>query len=472
MFVSRSISAAPTLQRVTYQTYRIDTELNCLTGNVSLTNKLYLACLHALTSSGYGTDPLTGKSGTEEALGLLRSASCRSTIKFSVRDAELLRLIASLCPSHSLHRHKNMQVVHWLNLPVRSHNHRLYLAAKEIKRHVTNAKLFHDGWETKGLKKFPSHDDHLYGRSLLRAHHLLPSETSEQFSRGDGDATYHSRDLILSDSAEHRAFVAATAIFQWSVDPAGITMKDLVGLAESWKSPLTSSAVLSFTYQRSWLNPHFPAIWIKAYNALRETKKVQDRFKLLFSLSSMAYSSQDLSKFVPTLLAFAVHPEFRAENLPAHSEYDLSDGYRPTQPTVVQMVLACAREFYLSPESSMPARPGESSRALGNRRRKAYKARLDEEANYVADQVVEKWSPDIPAISIDFDAYDCTRLDSKIQDLSQSCSRNIQLRKHLTRVQGILRDLDPGSPAAALGRYSSYSPDHRRQYNPVTNSHI
>ncbi|KAF8439804.1 hypothetical protein L210DRAFT_3540380 [Boletus edulis BED1] len=443
----------PTLQRVTYQTYRIDTELNCLTGNVSLTNKLYLACLHALTSSGYSTDPLTGKSGTEEALGLLRSASCRSTIKFGVRDVELLRLIASLCPSRSLHPHKNMQVVHWLNLPVRSQNHRLYLAAKEIKGHVTKAKLFHDGWETKGLKKFPSHDDHLFGRSLLRAHHLLPSETSEQFSRGDGDATYHSRDLILSDSAEHRAFVAATAIFQWSVDPAAITMKDLVGLAESWKSPLTSSAVLSFTYQRSWLNPHLPAIWIKAYNALRETKKAQDRFKLLFSLSSMAYRSQDQSNIVLILLAFAVHPEFRAENLPAHSEYHLSDGYRPTQSRVVQMVLACAREFYLSPESSIPARPGESSRALGNRRRKEYKARLDEEANYVADQVVEKWSPDLPAISIDSDAYDRTRLDSKIQDLSQSCSRNIQLRKHLTRVRNILCGLDPESPAAALPRY-------------------
>lgn len=95
----------PALQRVTYQTYRIDTDLGCLTGTVSLTNKLYRAYLHASTSSGCSVDPLTGKSGTEEALGLLRSASCWSIMKFSSRDAELLCSIGSLCPARSLHSH-------------------------------------------------------------------------------------------------------------------------------------------------------------------------------------------------------------------------------------------------------------------------------------------------------------------------------------------------------------------------------
>ena len=130
----------PALQRVTYQTYRVDMDLGCLTGNISLTNKLYRVYLHALTSSGCSTDPLTGRSGTEEAVGLLRSATCRSIMKFSTRDAELLRLIASLCPARSLHsRYKTMQVVRWLNLPTRSQDHDLYIAAKEIKVHLEKA---------------------------------------------------------------------------------------------------------------------------------------------------------------------------------------------------------------------------------------------------------------------------------------------------------------------------------------------
>ncbi|KAG6375285.1 hypothetical protein JVT61DRAFT_3507 [Boletus reticuloceps] len=446
----------PALQRVTYQTYRIDTELNCLAGNVSLTNKLYHVYLHALTSSGYSNDPLTGKSGTEEALGLLQSASCHSIIKFGARDAELLRLIASLRPLRSFDsRYRHVQVVHWLNLPIRSQHHNLYFAAKEIKNHVEKAQFFHDGWETDGLKKFPSHDDHLFTRGLLRTHHLLPSEPSEQPPRRD--ATYHCRDLISSDSAEHHAFMAAAAIFQWSVDTVAITTTNLMGLVESWKSPLTSNAVFSFTYHRSWLNPRLPTIWINAYNTLRESNKARDRFKLLFSLPSMAYHSQELSHLVPIFLAFAVHPELRAENPLDHSKYDLSDGHQPTQPVVSQLVTDCAHKFHLSPEKSIPARRGETSWAVVTKRqRQSYDARLHADANSVADQVVKAWSPASPippTVSLDPNAYDCTQLNSSIQTLFQSCSRNVQLWKHLARVQGILHDLSARSRALPLPRY-------------------
>jgi hypothetical protein len=452
----------PALQRVTYQTYRVDTDLGCLTGNVSLANKLYRVYLHALTSSGCSTDPLTGRSGTEEALGLLRSATCRSIMKFSTRDAELLRLIASLCPVRSLHsRYKTMQVVRWLNLPIRSQNHHLYLAAKEIKEHLETARCFHDSWETDALKKFPTHDDHLFTRSVFRSCYLLPTESSE---RPPSDIVYVSRDIIQSDSAEYRACIAATAISRWSIDMTAITLTDVVGLVESWKNPLSSSTALSLTYDCSFLNPLLPAIWLKAYNLLRESSKVHHRFKLLFSLSSMAYRSQELSNLVVTLLAFAVHPVFRAEtqNPPAHSDYNLSDGYQPTRQTVSRHVTASAHDFSLSPESSIHARPRETSRALGKRQRMAYSARLEADSDKVADQVVKAWPSHPPIVSLDSNSYDGTSLNAKIRGLFQSCSRNIQFRDHLTRVRGILRDLhvDASSraPPAALPEYK-YHPD-------------
>ncbi|KAN0080286.1 hypothetical protein V8E55_009852 [Tylopilus felleus] len=87
-------------ERVTYQTYNVDIDLGCLMGNVSLTNKLYCMYLHALTS-GCSTNPLTGRTGIEEALSLLRSASCSSIMWFSACEAELFGLIASICPAHT-----------------------------------------------------------------------------------------------------------------------------------------------------------------------------------------------------------------------------------------------------------------------------------------------------------------------------------------------------------------------------------
>jgi hypothetical protein len=461
------------LQRVTYQTYSVDTDLGCLTGNVSLTNKLYRVYLHALTSSGCSTDPLTGRSGTEEALGLLRSATCHSIMKFHTRDAELLRSIASLCPARSLHpRYDNMQIVRWLNLPARSQNHHLYLAAKEIKEHLETARYFHATWETDVLKKFPTHDDRLFTRSASRSRYLLPAESFEQLSGVDHDIDYVSRDVILSDSAEHRTCMAATAIFHWSVNETKITVTDIVGLADSWNDTLSSHTALSFTYDGAWLNPSLSTIWLKAYNLLRESKKDQDRFKLLFSLSTMAYRSQGFGDLVTTLLAFAVHPAFRAENPPAHSDYNLLDGYEPSQEAISCCVTDSARDFSDSPEKFIPAKWGEVPQSLGKRRRKAYRVRLEKDADKVADQVLAAW-PSPPTVSLDSNSYYGMIFNNQIRELFQSCSRNIQFRDHLTRVQGILCDLqvdaNSRAPPAALPTYK-YHPDtglnNRRFHTP------
>ena len=65
-------------QPVTYHTYRVDTDLGCLAGYTNWRNKLYLAQLHVKTSVDWMPDPLTGRTGIQEALRLLRSAGCRS----------------------------------------------------------------------------------------------------------------------------------------------------------------------------------------------------------------------------------------------------------------------------------------------------------------------------------------------------------------------------------------------------------
>ena len=438
---------ADTLQRITYQTYKVDTDLGGLTGNVSLTNKLYRAYLHALTSSGCSADPLTGRSGTEEALELLRSASCRSIMKFSPRDAELLRLIASLCPSRSLHtRYKNIQIVHWLDLPTRSQSHHIYLAAMQIKQHLEKLQVFHDGWDVEVLKKFPSHDSNLFNRSLRRSCHLLGEETSEQLSRKDRDMIYLSRDLIPSDSAEQRVCLAARAIFQWSTDIMAIPTTDVVGITELWKNQLSSNAILSFTYHSSWLNPRVSTIWISAYNFLRVSVKSVDRFKILFTLPCMAYHSEKLNDLVPTLIAFAVHPAFRAENPPPHLDYNLSDGYEPSRPTISSYVTSSAKPLHLCPENDMPLREGESSRAFTNRKQKAYKTRLNREAKIIAGKVVETWpTPTPPRVALDSNAYDRALLNTKIRELFHSCTRNSQFRDHLKRVQRILLNVSAGS---------------------------
>ena len=62
---------------VGYYAYQVDPELGCLKGTVDLESRLYLAHLHALTGSGCRADPLTGRTGVEEAISLIWLAGTR-----------------------------------------------------------------------------------------------------------------------------------------------------------------------------------------------------------------------------------------------------------------------------------------------------------------------------------------------------------------------------------------------------------
>lgn len=73
------------LQPITYHTYKVDTDLGCLTGYTSWRSKLYLAQLHIETNVDWRPDPLTGRTGIQEALRLLQSAGCRSVTELDTR---------------------------------------------------------------------------------------------------------------------------------------------------------------------------------------------------------------------------------------------------------------------------------------------------------------------------------------------------------------------------------------------------
>jgi hypothetical protein len=77
--------------------YQLDTTIGRIMDNGSLQSKLFLSYLHAVTSYCL-PDPLTGHTGTEAALLILRSGAVSSFDVFEEHDLSLLRLIARLTP--------------------------------------------------------------------------------------------------------------------------------------------------------------------------------------------------------------------------------------------------------------------------------------------------------------------------------------------------------------------------------------
>ncbi|KAF8127616.1 hypothetical protein EV363DRAFT_1452213 [Boletus edulis] len=438
------------LGRVTYQTYKVDTELGCLTGNASPTNKLYCAYLHALTG-GCGTDPLTGRTGTEEALSLLRSASCWSIMKLGPREAELLALIASICPTrrwYPVHL-KCMQKVGWLDLPASAQHHDLYFVANGIKEHCERVLSFQENQSSDLFESFPLQEEHLLERSALRAAYLFPSESSERPSGASFDVRYQGRDVLESSSGEHRAYIAATAVRHRTVDPS--TTKNILSMVQSWKGSVSGDATWSLQYDRSWLAPILPSIWLKAYNLLRESDE-GEWFRLLFSLPAMAYASPNLADLVPMFIAFASEPRFRSEDPPHYDSYDLAKGDSPSSTTLRSYISDCVHSFECSPESAEPAWSDESSNNLRKRRLKLYDDRCDSDADVTVSRLLNAWpcrTP--PRCSLSPALYDVPDFTSNVQRHFSSCYRNLKLKEHLTRVQNILNNIrSPAIPIPTL----------------------
>jgi hypothetical protein len=432
----------PALGRVTYETYRVDTDMGCLTGNVSLTNKLYCAYLHALTS-GCGTDPLTGRLGTEEALSLLRSASCWSIMRFGSHEAELLSLIASICPTRTWYpKHlKRMQKVAWLNLPASAQHHDLYIVSKAIKEHYEKVQLFHESTPSPLFQTFPLHNDHLLERSARRAAYLFPFAYAEQSSWENLDVRYSARDLVEVGSGELRAYTAATAVHHRTAN--AMATKNILEMVESWSGKVSGDATLSLQYDRSWLAPDFPSLWVKTYKLLRRNDEAK-WFQLLFSLPAMAYASSKLDNLVPMFVAFASVLDFRLENPPHHDSYTLAVGYCPNPATLRRYVSDCARSFERSPESMEPLRTDESPISLRTRQLKMYNDRRDADTNATVHLLSNAWPCETPPqCSLNPDLYNVLESDftSKVQSHFSSCYRNVELKQHLIRVQNILDNI-------------------------------
>lgn len=234
-------------------------------------------------------------------------------MKLSPGDAELLGLIASVCPSRTWYPENRecMQKVEWLDLPANSQHPELYVAAKAIKEHCERVLLFHGSEPNNLLENFPSRDDSLLNRSALRTAYLFPPEAPPLSSRTNFDVRYNGRDL----KSEHRAYTAATIVQHRVASEA--TAKGIERMTNSWvDQAVFAKEPLSFQYDRSWVEPNLPLIWLEAYNQLRRHSDEGIWNQSLFSLPAMAYASQKFSGLVPAFVAFALEPHFVAEDPP------------------------------------------------------------------------------------------------------------------------------------------------------------
>lgn len=277
-------------QRVKYHIYTVNSTLGTLIGNGSLTSHLYKIYLHAVTSHCH-PDPLTGRTGTEEALAGLRAAATRSfqVIETDGVDAKLFKLIAALAPErvyYPVHL-KRMQRVKWQAglSPIAQHDE-FRQRVRDVAEYARLLTIFEDvkgaiEWQTTG-------DQCLAKRAAIRNLVFRTEEFGGLVVRKDNDQIYNTRDMGNSVDEARVAYVAGLVVREKSrlnVHPGLLGMLEGLGdiLGPSQAAFVNQPAL---GYDQQWLDPDLSNVWLPLYNALRGHSESTD---WMFLLSTMTY---------------------------------------------------------------------------------------------------------------------------------------------------------------------------------------
>lgn len=440
---------------IKYFTFEIDTDLGQLVGNVTLHSTLIKAYLHALSSYCL-PDPLTGKTGTEEALVLLRSAGCHSFQTINNDELDLLHSIGSLTPKRAFYPadRESMQTVTWNALPSLSQHHDFYSLTATILDYAESLAIF--GLQLKIDKKARSDKSiRLSHRAAIRTSVFRCQTARDPSNSGRSlDCVHFSRDQ-LREREEDACEIAKKVLGS----PSALKpTPQLFEIMSDWKKVAGPGQDVSLSYSRQWLKRDLSQTWISLYDLCRNGNLKRNRFRLLFSLPAMFYGLPDTEdSLIETLIAFTHNTSFSGLSPPLCGSFNLPMGITASRTQLVDTVNSSAIEFWSSPEAALPASQGESRRRHQTRRDRAFAARKAAQAPAIVDSFMEQWPrrvPQVTPVSQSSSHFKSASLTINVRALFESWWNNKDLYNHIRHVQSVLNTFD--RRAAGMQRSGAY----------------
>ncbi|OKL58449.1 hypothetical protein UA08_06149 [Talaromyces atroroseus] len=195
--------------------YSVDSQLGRLVDNGSLQSKLLLCYLHAVTSFCI-PDPLTGKTGTEQSLSILRSASLRSFTQLQLDNITILARLAELTPQRQYYpaNEKSMQNIEWQkNLSCLSHHEDFRKEVVEIFDQDRRMRLFYPNIRI-DLPALPKSDPDLLQRARMRSSTFRVSDFGAEDHTTMYDHFYSGRDRDYQSDKCSRIYTLCESLSQ------------------------------------------------------------------------------------------------------------------------------------------------------------------------------------------------------------------------------------------------------------------
>lgn len=357
----------------------------------------FKAQFHAYTSSVV-PDPLTSRTGTEEALHCLKSGYCQPWTPLNPKILQNLMLIANLSPEREYYPKdlKNMQNTLWnphLTTTIQNDAFRPIVQAICEKSErlsyfsATNTKL--------PSPKHKGDSAHLLRRSHQRR--LLYQRPNASFDGSQAtDMRYNARDRCQASQSRLNAFECGTLIRNWSFGMPKIPK--VVEILQSWPTIGGYDRTFDKFLLSDRLDVQFGLEWGSLVNLCRMSGP-KDKWQLMFLFAVMSFRNDVEMDILRVLIAFMVSESLKALDPPEWPSYtQFRQNEVPTSDYFGALIKNCVIQYPGDERSTLGFSLGFKLRRKLELAQQAHEQQTDRDCKVLVEYLLEQWPCPEPTI--------------------------------------------------------------------------
>ncbi|KAK3671302.1 hypothetical protein LTR78_008762 [Recurvomyces mirabilis] len=389
----------------------VDSLLGRIADNGDLGAKLYLAYLHALTSFCL-VDPLTHKTGTEQALTILASAAVRSFAQLSQQHVDRLEQLANLTPGRRFYPpyKRVMQTVDWnRRLSFLCQHGHFVDAVKALLQQSEQAAIFYP--DTKLLLPcLEKTDGYLLQRDNVSSATVRISGYGAEDFTNQHDHVYNGRDR---DVHGYRAMRASSMSRLFSIEDAGVPTP-ILNARRLWQElcnvdqvygPSVLDDVRKVKYDALLLKDGFATVmqhllgWHKWLSKPTESSK--QKFAITMWLSTIASTLNADEGILQAVAMLLKSNALALIEIPDSSAFHPKRGLAFDRSALRGALSLSRRSLKQCPESTMAQQQHEKNKHFNSRRLNAWRSASDPAVETFMSHIGSQWPSNDPIAPTD-----------------------------------------------------------------------
>ncbi|KAM0337653.1 hypothetical protein ACHAPQ_002878 [Fusarium lateritium] len=350
------------------------------------------ALLHASTTFLL-PDPLTGRTGTEEAIQWLQAGISQPWSPLTPPSIQVLQKIAQLTPRRVYYPAdlKVMRTDYWIeSLPSRLQSSEFRPIVDQILQESATLSSFvtKDQIAVEQQQLASPGESHLHSRAIFRQN-AVERHLGDASSRAQPvNQKYISRDRPSTANIMHRNVLEVTQlIHKW---PKNLKTTDCLAQLLSQGSTVGGFLV---PFEAASLNQKLKVNLLQCWGSLiRLTRDTTDRYKLMYLFGPMSFHLDANMPLLRTLIASAVFGELKELELPQWDEFD---HFQPNQTPQLDYLLQLLKPHKVAPPEDDALGLGQYSSGKLLRKlqieRAKHESKVEEDCKFLANHLLSQW---------------------------------------------------------------------------------